>query len=39
MLSLFKSPSGLFFEFCGIARAVPIEIDKVEVHLDFVDGS
>jgi hypothetical protein len=32
---LFKSPSGLIFECCGIARAVPINIDKTEVHLDF----
>ena len=32
---LFKSPSGLIFECCGIARAVPIVIDKTEVHLDF----
>ena len=32
---LFKSPSGLIFECSGIARAVPIEINKPEVHLDF----
>jgi hypothetical protein len=32
---LFKSPSGLIFECCGIARAVPIRIDETEVHLDF----
>jgi hypothetical protein len=32
---LFKSPSGLIFECCGIARSVPIEIDETEVHLDF----
>jgi hypothetical protein len=32
---LFKSPLGLFFECCGIARVVPITIDKTEVHLDF----
>ena len=32
---LFKSSSGLIFECCGIARAVPIKIDKTEVHLDF----
>ena len=32
---LFKSPSGLIFECYGIARAVPIEINKPEVHLDF----
>ena len=31
----FKSPSGLFFECRGIARDVPITIDKIEVHLDF----
>jgi hypothetical protein len=32
---LFKSPLGLFFECCGIARSVPIIIDEIEVHLDF----
>ena len=32
---LFKSPLGLIFECCGIARAVPIRIDETEVHLDF----
>jgi hypothetical protein len=32
---LFKSPLGLFFECCGIARAVPVEIHKTEVFLDF----
>jgi len=32
---LFKSPSGLIFECCGIARAMPVEIDKTEVVLDF----
>jgi hypothetical protein len=32
---LFKIPSGLIFECCGIARAMPINIDKTEVHLDF----
>ena len=31
----FKSPSGLFFEYRGIARDVPITVDKIEVHLDF----
>src|SRR6185369_13673624 len=31
----FKSPSGLYFECRGIARDVPITIDKLEVHLDF----
>jgi hypothetical protein len=32
---LFKSPLGLFFKCCGIARAVPITIDKIEVFIDF----
>jgi hypothetical protein len=32
---LFKNPSGLIFECCGIARAVPIEIHETVVHLDF----
>jgi hypothetical protein len=32
---LLKSPSGLIFECSGIARDVPIEINKTEVHLDF----
>jgi hypothetical protein len=32
---LFKSPSGLIFEFCGIAKAVPIIINETVVHLDF----
>ena len=32
---LFRSPSGLFFECRGITRAVPVEIDKIEVKLDF----
>jgi hypothetical protein len=32
---LFKSPSGLIFECCGIARAVPVKIDKIEVFIDF----
>ena len=31
---LFKSPLGLIFECCGIARAVPIEINETEAHLD-----
>ena len=31
----FKSPSGLYFECWGIARDVPVTIDKLEVHLDF----
>jgi hypothetical protein len=30
---LFKSPSGLIFESCGIARAVPFEIHKTKVFL------
>jgi len=29
---LFKSPSGLIFDCCGITRAVLIKIDKTEVH-------
>jgi hypothetical protein len=32
---LFKSPLGLFFKCCGIARAVPIKIDEIEVFIDF----
>ena len=32
---LIKSPSGLFFECCGIARAVSIIINKIEVFIDF----
>ena len=32
---LFRSPSGLFFECRGIARAVPVKIDKIKVKLDF----
>ena len=32
---LFKSPLGLFFECCGITRAVPVIIDKIVVFLDF----
>ena len=31
----FKSPSGLFYECRGIARDVPITIDKIKVRLDF----
>jgi hypothetical protein len=31
----FRSPSELFFECRGIAKYVPITIDKIEVHLDF----
>jgi hypothetical protein len=32
---LFKSPSGLIFECSGIVRTMPIEINRIEVHLDF----
>jgi len=32
---LFKSPSGLIFECCGVARAVLVIIDKIEVLIDF----
>ena len=32
---LFKSPLELFFVCCGIARAVPIIIDEIEVFIDF----
>ena len=32
---LFKSSSGLIFECCGIAKAMPIIINETEVHLDF----
>jgi len=32
---LFKSPSGLIFECCGIARDVPVHIEKTKVILDF----
>ena len=32
---LFKSPLGLFLECRGIARAMPIIIDKIEVFIDF----
>jgi hypothetical protein len=32
---LFKSPLGLFYECCGIARAVPMKINETEVCLDF----
>jgi hypothetical protein len=32
---LFKSALGLFFECCGIARAMPVIIDKIEVFIDF----
>jgi hypothetical protein len=33
--NLFKSPLGLFFECCGIVRAMPIKINETEVCLDF----
>jgi len=32
---LFKSPSGLIFECCGIVRVVSITIDKIKVFIDF----
>ena len=32
---LFKSPSGLIFECCGIAKAMPIIINQTEVHLNY----
>ena len=32
---LFRCPSELFFECRGIARAVPVKIDKIEIRLDF----
>jgi len=32
---LFKSPSGLIFSCCGIARVVPIILNETEVCLDF----
>jgi len=32
---LFKTPLGLIFECCGIARDMPIKIDKIEVSIDF----
>ena len=32
---LFKSPLGLFFECCGITRAVLVIIDKIKVFIDF----
>ena len=32
---LFKSPLRLFFKCCGIARYMPIIIDKTEVLIDF----
>ena len=32
---LLRSPSGLFFECRGIARAVPVKINKIEIKLDF----
>jgi len=32
---LFKSPSGLIFECCGITRAVPIILNETKVIIDF----
>ena len=32
---LFKSPTGLIFECSGIVRAMPIEINETDVHIDF----
>ena len=32
---LFKSPLGLFFECCGIARAVLVIINENEDHIDL----
>jgi hypothetical protein len=32
---LFKSPTGLIFKCSGMVKAVLIEIDEIEVHLDF----
>jgi hypothetical protein len=32
---LFKSPLRLFFEYCGIIRAMPVIIDKIKVFIDF----
>ena len=32
---LFRSPSGLIFECCGIARAMPTKINETVVRLDF----
>ena len=32
---LFKSPSGLIFEYSGIVRAVPIETNKIMIFIDF----
>ena len=32
---LFKSSLGLFFECCGIARVVPVEINETEICLNF----
>ena len=32
---LFKSPLGLIFKCCGIARAMPVIINKVDVFIDF----
>jgi hypothetical protein len=32
---LFKSPSGLFFKYCGIIRVVPTTVDKIKIYIDF----
>jgi hypothetical protein len=32
---LFKSPLGLFFECCGITRAMLVTINEIEVFIDF----
>ena len=32
---LFKSPLRLFFDYCGIARAVLVLINKIKVFIDF----
>ena len=32
---LFKSWSGIIFECCGIARAVPVILDKIKDFIDF----
>ena len=32
---LFKSPSGLIFEYCGVARAMLVIINETKVIIDF----
>jgi hypothetical protein len=32
---LFKGPLGLFFECCGITRAMQVIIEKIEAFIDF----